>query len=180
MLKLTIPEREFWDDEKDEFKIFGERTLELEHSLVSVSKWESTWEVPFLDAKEKTDSQTLDYIRCMISSEDFDPAILLGLSQENIDQVNKYIDRKMTATWFSDQKTKGRSKEIITSELIYYWMISLNIPFECQYWHLNRLLTLVKVCSQKNAPAKKMSKSELVARNRALNEQRKAQLKTSG
>lgn len=181
MLEITIPKRELFDEALEEFVELPEVKLVLEHSLVSLSKWESKWEVPFLGETPLTDAQTIDYIRCMTLTEGVDPEVFTRFSNENINAVTEYINAKMTATWFSDKKpTKGKA-EVITSELVYYWMISLTIPFECQHWHLARLLTLIRVCNEKNQPNdKKMSKSELAARNRALNAQRKAQLKTSG
>lgn len=178
MLKLLIPVEELFDEESNEF-VNRSVVLELEHSLVSLSKWESTWEKPFLGKDEKTAEETLGYIIAMATS-DFDPDILTNLTDENVKQVNSYIDAKMTATWFNDAPSKGGSRETITSELIYYWMISLNIPFECQHWHLNRLFTLIKIFNKKNAPTKTMSKRELAERNRTLNAQRKAKLNTTG
>lgn len=181
MLEIEIEELELYDAEKEEFIVKPKVALHLEHSLVSLSKWESKWEVPFLSTKEKTDAQMLDYIRCMTISPDVSDEHLLRLSLENIEEINRYIHAKMTATWFSDRKNEPPSRETITAELIYYWLISLDIPFECQYWHLGKLLTLIRVCSEKNKPNdKKMSKSDLASRNRALNAQRKAQRNTSG
>lgn len=180
MLRITIPEVELWDEEKQEFIYIKEQTLSLEHSLVSLSKWESKWNKAFLGKTEKTPEETLDYIKCMTITQNVDPEIYNYLTPDNINQVNKYIEAPMTATTFSNEKISSTSRETVTSELIYYWMIALNIPFECQKWHLNRLLTLIRVCNIKNAPPKKMSKRELMSRNSALNAARRQQLNTRG
>lgn len=181
MLEINIPEQEFYDYENEEFITREAVTLELEHSLVSLSKWESKWEIPFLTDNEKTDEQTLDYVRCMTITPDVPPHAYDALTPEQHSQIGEYINAKQTATWFSDKQHKRPNREVITSELIYYWMVSLTIPFECQEWHLNRLLTLVRVCNEKNNPnKKKMSRSEAAARNRDLNAQRRAQMKTEG
>ena len=179
MLEITIPERELYDEKVEEFVVEPKVELVLEHSLVSLSKWESKWEVSFLNNKEHTTEQTMDYIRCMNLTSGVPDSVFERLDEESFDKINNYISAKMTATWFSDQK-KGNSREVITSELIYYWMISLTIPFECQYWHLNRLLTLIRVCNEKNQPAKKVPRKEAAARNRELNRQRRAAMNTSG
>lgn len=183
MLRITIPATELWDERKEEFVSIKEKTLELEHSLVSLSKWESKWCKPFLTDAKKTDEEIIDYVRCMTITPNVDPEIYYALTKDNIEKINKYIESPMTATFFSKDKTKGgrrMSREIITSELIYYWMISFNIPFECQKWHINRLITLIKVCSIKNEPPKKMSKKALMSRNAALNAARRKQFNTKG
>jgi hypothetical protein len=183
MLIIKIDAVELFDENSNEFIKTGAATLHLEHSLVSLSKWESTWEKPFLGSEEKTNEETIDYIRCMTVSEDTPSDVYHRLSNENIKKISKYIDSKMSATWFNDNhlNSSGRiNKEVITAEIIYYWMISLNIPFECQHWHLNKLLTLIKVCNQKNAPEKKIGRQELLSRNKALNEARRQQLNTKG
>lgn len=179
----AVPASEQWDELKQEFitvKAMKEQTLQLEHSLVSLSKWESKWCKPFLSKKQKTIEETIDYIKCMTLTQNVSPETYDNLTRENIEQINKYIAAPMTATYFSDDKSGKINREPITSELIYYWMVALNIPFECQKWHLNKLLTLIKVCNIKNQPPKKRSRREILSRNAALNEQRKKQLKTKG
>lgn len=185
MLEITIPAAicEEFDESNNEFVYthVGEpQTLQLEHSLVSLSKWESKWCKPFLSRQEKTDEELLDYIKCMTLTQNIDPDVYNRLTNSNVEQINRYIDSPMTATTFSKEAVKGGGREIVTSELIYYWMIALNIPFECQQWHLNRLLTLVKVCNIKNSPPKKMSKRDTASRYAQLNAARRRQLNTRG
>ena len=180
MLRITIPAVEQWDEAKQEFIYTKEQTLSLEHSLVSLSKWESKWCKAFLTKDEKTFEETLDYIKCMTLTQNVDPEVYNYLTNGNINEINEYIEAPMTATYFSDEKTSKISREQVTAELIYYWMIALNIPFECQKWHLNRLLTLIKVCNIKNQPPKKRSKKDIMSRNAALNAARRKQLNTKG
>lgn len=179
MLPLIIPANELWDERRQEFVQIDSQVLELEHSLVSLSKWESKWNKAFLSKEPKTYEESIDYIRCMTLTQNVNPDTYLGLTNEQINEVNKYIEAPMTATTVNNKNSK-RSREIVTSELIYYWMISLQIPFECQYWHLNRLMTLIQVCNVKNAPPKKMSKRSIMSRNAALNAARRKQLNSNG
>ena len=179
MLQLKITTAEGFDEAKSEFVSADGAVLELEHSLVSVSKWESKWEIPFLGSEAKTDDQVLDYVRMMFSGAEFPEHLLPHCTAENYTQINDYINAKMSATWFREVR-QPPSQEVVTSELIYYWMIALGIPFECQNWHLNRLLTLIKVCNIKNSPDKKMSQREIAQQNRDLNAQRRRELGTSG
>lgn len=180
MLRITIPAVEQWDEAKQEFIYTKEQTLSLEHSLVSLSKWESKWCKPFLSKQEKNFEETLDYVKCMTITQNVDPEVYNYLTNENIKAINEYIEAPMTATYFSDEQNSKTSREQVTAELIYYWMIAFNIPFECQKWHLNRLLTLIKVCSIKNQPPKKRSRKEIMSRNAALNAARRKQLNTKG
>lgn len=180
MLEITIPATEQWDEVTEQFVSTKEQRLQLEHSLVSLSKWESKWCKSFLYTKEKTFEETLDYIRCMTITPNVAPEVYKCLTKENIKVINDYIGAPMTATYFNDSGKGRGGREQVTSELIYYWMIALNIPFECQKWHLNRLLTLIRVCNIKNQPPKKMSRSAIMNRNAALNAARRKQLGTTG
>lgn len=178
MLQLTIPGSECFNEQTQEFVTIEGRTIQLEHSLLSLSKWESKWEKPFLvETPEKTDEEILDYIRCMTLTQNVNPDVYLNLSSENIEDVNAYISAPMTATWFNDRNNR-MNREIVTAEIIYYQMIALGIPFECQKWHLNRLLTLIRVCSIKSSPPKKMSKKEVLRNYRELNAARKAKARS--
>jgi len=179
MLKLIIPALETYDEVKNEFVSTKEQVLQIEHSLVSISKWESKWCKPFLNKEPKPVNESIDYIRCMTITQNIDPKIYDNITNENINEVSKYIGAPMTATWFA-KEPNSTSKEIITSEIIYYWMITYTIPFECQKWHLNRLLTLIRVCDKKNSSDKKMSRSEILARNKNLNNARRQKGNTKG
>lgn len=179
MLTIVVGDEAFDEDTK-EFVVVNGISLDLEHSLISLSKWESIFEKPFLSAGDKTIEETLEYIKCMVLTPNVSPDVFDKLSNENIEQINKYIDAKMTATWFNEKKSTRPSQEAITSELIYYWLTMFNIPFEVENWHLNRLFTLIKVCNIKSSKPKKMSQSEILERNRALNEARKAKFGTKG
>lgn len=180
MLQLVIPATEQWDEFRQEFVHVKEQTLQLEHSLVSLSKWESKWCKSFFARQEKTYEETIDYIKCMTLTQNVKDETYYCLTNDHLTQIYKYIEAPMTATRFSDDKNTKTNRETITSELIYYWMIALNIPFECQKWHLNRLLTLIQVCNIKNQPPKKMGKRDLMSRNAALNAARRKQLNTRG
>lgn len=169
MLQIDIPNGEFWDERRNKFVVIEGSTIQLEHSLVSLSKWESKWNKAFFSKREKTPEEILDYVQCMTLTPNVKPEVYACLSEDNVAQIRDYISAPMTATVFPSDKQSGNNRETTTSELIYYWMISLNIPFECQYWHLNRLLTLIRVCNVKNAPPKKTSKRDLASRYAAQN-----------
>lgn len=183
MLQLIIPAREYFDESTGEFGVVKETKLLLEHSLISISKWEARWLKPFLDKGDKTIEETIDYVRCMTINSNVDPKAYILLTSKDIAAVNEYIHAPMSATTFTDLDTapkRGGYHRKTTSELIYYWMVAYNIPHEYEKWHLNRLLTLIKICSIENAPKKKMSKADIMRQNAALNAKRKAQLGTRG
>ena len=185
MLKIVIPKQELWDETNDQFVTINETSLALEHSLVSISKWEAKYHKPYFSNnpnEQKTKEEILDYVRCMTLTQNVDDSVYNYLTQDNIQAITKYIEDPMTATTFSNADTKpGRSKNI-TSELIYYWMISAGVPVEFQKWHLNRLLTLLKICDVYNSKSsgKKIPKNELMARNAALNAARRKKFNTTG
>lgn len=180
MLKLLVPGEEYFNEETETFVTVGDLELELEHSLVSLSKWESKYQKPFLGRGEKTPQEILGYVEAMILSPIYPDDLFMRLTQQNLDKINTYIESKESATTFGKMPERTGRGEIITSELIYYWMIAFTIPFECQYWHLNRLFALIRICNIKNSKPTKMSRNEIAARNRELNAQRKAQYNTKG
>lgn len=179
MLKLVVPEREYFNESTQEFIQLKKQDLYLEHSLISLSNWESKWRIPFLGENKKTLEQTTDYFRCMSLSKDIDPIVFMTLPSDIVNQIKEYVEDPMTATWFTDNG-EPPSREVLTSEVIYYMMIKLGIPMECQKWHFNRLMTLIKVCAIKESPEKKMGKQQILEKNRELNEARRSKFKTKG
>lgn len=183
MLKVTIPESELWYESKDgsddHFIKVPETVLTLEHSLVSLSKWESIWHKPFLTGKQMTQEELASYMKCMTLTQNVPDEVFTSVisNLKVLNQINDYIKDSMTATTIGESNSK-KNRDIITSEIIYYWMITLNIPMGCQKWHLNRLLMLIQVCSIKNAPKKKQSRSEILARQRRINSARRAKSHT--
>lgn len=180
MLQIVVPSFEGFDERSGMFISVPETVLQLEHSLISLSKWEEKWNKPFLSKNSKTIEESADYVRCMTLTKNVNPQVYLGLTNQNFEEINRYMEAPMTATWFSDKENEKKNREVITAEVIYYWMIALNIPFECQKWHLNKLLTLVRVCNAKNAPPKKRSRQEMLEERRLLNESRKRRFNTKG
>ena len=180
MLQIRIPGRECYNEARQEFIELPDKALQLEHSLVSISKWESKWCKPFLSSlSTMTNAELIDYIRCMTISQNVQDAVYYCLTDENLRQIQTYINAPMTATTFR-AAPGGRNQDIITAEVVYYWMISYGIPFECQKWHFNRLMTLIRVCSEMNAPGRKKTRREILQENRALNRMRKARLNSRG
>lgn len=185
MLTVHVPATEMFDDATQKFFTIEEVTLVLEHSLVSLSKWEEIWEKPFLGRSDLTEIETLSYVKCMtLSPENVSDRVYSAIPNDELRRISDYINKSATATWFSEGppgRPKPKSKEVITSEVIYYWLIAHRIDFQVQYWHLNRLLTLVKVANIKSDPKKSlMPKHELLAQQRLLNEQRRQKLHSKG
>jgi hypothetical protein len=180
MLRLIIEGDEFWDEVQNLFSTINDEVIELEHSLFSVSKWESIYQKPFLASGDRTNEEVLGYIKAMILTPNVDPDVLNKLGKTHIDAIQEYIDSSQSATTFGMMPERQGSGEVITSELIYYWLVAFNIPFECQYWHLNRLFSLIRICNIKNSKPKKMSRNEMAQRYRDINAERKARLGTKG
>lgn len=186
MLKIVIPAvkaGELWDEKTETFIPIlpqPEKTLILEHSLLSISKWESKWCKPYFSKQEKTNEESIDYIRCMTITKNVNPDVYDRLTKENIDEISAYIEAPMTATHVSKNKNGKRNRQIVTSELIYYWMITLSIPIEFQKWHINRLITLIDVCNAENAPSKKRSGRELAKEYAAINAANRKRFNSKG
>lgn len=180
MLTIEVPLGEGYDEEKEEFVVTSSFKLELEHSLVSLSKWESKFEKPFLSDKEKTLEETLWYVKAMTLTPNVPDDIYEKLTKENVESISDYINGKQTATWFREDNKKSFNQEIITGEIIYYWMLTLNVDKACDNWHLNRLITLIRVTNEKNAPPKKVSRAEMARQRSELNRKRLAQSTNRG
>lgn len=184
MLKITIPGNELFDPEKNLFYVIKDTTIALEHSLVSISKWEAKWKIPFLGGgmskTNLTREQLIDYVKFMTLTQNVDPNIYSNLTQDNMDDIMHYIEDPMSATTITQRQNKRGKSRIITSELIYYWMTALNIPFECQKWHLNRLLMLIQIASIEQEPSKKMDPKSIMKQNSSLNAMRRAKHHTKG
>lgn len=179
MLTIIIPATEAWDERIERFVNTKETTLVLQHSLVSLSKWEARFKKPFLSNDKKTVDETYGYIQAM-SESPVDETVLRMMTEQNMTDLNEYIEDSNTATWFKEDPNARRSREIVTSEIIYHWMWALQIPMEAQHWHLNRLFTTIKVVNEKNQPKKKMGRAEALAQQRKLNAERLERMGTSG
>lgn len=180
MLRIFIEQSENFNNDTQEFELLDSLVIDLEHSLLSVSKWESKHQKPFLSPGKKTSEEIFDYLKAMVITPDVDLDALYRLSQTDIDRTQEYIDSSQSATTFGAMPERRGPGEVITSELIYYWMVAFQIPFECETWHLNRLFSLIRICNIKNSKPKKMSRQELAQRNFELNAKRKAELGTKG
>ena len=180
MLWITIPASECWDEYKQEFVYTKEKTLQLEHSLVSLSKWEAKWNKPFLSQKEMSREETLDYVRCMTITQNVPPETYYRLTNQQIQQISEYINAPMTATTFNNEKNGKVNRTVVTAEIIYHWMVALQIPSEYRKWHLNRLITLIRVCENKNSPPQKMGPRATMNRYAAINAARRKQLNSKG
>lgn len=180
MLVITIKGDELFNDETQEFSTVGDVVVTLEHSLLSLSKWESKYNKPFLSPDRKSTEEIFGYIKCMVIDQNLDLDVLRRLSQENVDQIQEYIDSSQSATTFGAMPERRGPGEVITAELIYYWMVAFTIPFETEKWHLNRLFALIRICNVKNQKPKKMAKHEVAQQYRDLNAKRRAELGTTG
>lgn len=180
MLEITVPKTDLWDERNQRFIQIREQKLRLEHSLVSLSKWESKWCKVFLSKERKTYDETIDYIRCMTLTQNVDPLIYRCITDSHIRAVNAYIEAPMTASTIQEEKSKSINRQQITSELIYYWMTAYNIPFECQKWHLNRLLMLIRICNEENKPPKKQSLRDIYKRYAETNAANKKRFNSKG
>lgn len=180
MLTITLGGTEAFDDGTQKFVITGGRDLELEHSLVSLSKWEAQYEKPFLGKEEKTSEEVIFYVKCMAIDPKTPAELFHQLDEQAFKEINAYLNAKMTATWFAEPPGAPRTNEVITAELIYYWLTVFNIPFECETWNLNRLFTLIRICNIKAGKPKKMGRAEAAQRQREVNARRRAQLGTKG
>lgn len=180
-IKIRVPATELWDPLKEEFFQVKEQTILMEHSLLSVDKWESKWKKPYLSNDKKSLLEIIDYLRCMTITKDVNPYVYYAIPKEEMERINAYIMDPMTATTIKDnQEGKGKKRDIITSEIIYWEMSQLNIPMEWERRHLNKLLTLIQVASIKSQPPKKMSKGEIARQNKALNAARRKRMGSRG
>lgn len=172
---------EIYDEEHNRFINIKEQKLVLEHSLVSISKWESKWKKPFIHQTELSMEELRDYVRCMTLTQNVNPNVYLALTAPMLNDIVAYMNEQQTATWFSNSTdNKQKNGEVITSELVYYWMTAANIPKECEKWHFSRLMTLIRIAGEKNQPPKKMKKNDIYKQNQALNAMRRAKLKSRG
>lgn len=180
-IKIHIPATELWDPLKEEFITVKDQTILMEHSLLSVDKWESKWKKPYLSSDDKTPIEVIDYLRCMTITKDVSPYAYYAIPSDELKRIEAYIKDPMTATTIRDTRdVRGRKREIITSEIIYWQMTQLNIPMEWERRHLNKLLTLIQVGAIKSQPPKNMSKKDIAKQNRSLNAARRAKYHTRG
>lgn len=185
MYKVTIASKELWDEVNQVFTYPKGKTIELEHSLLSISKWESKWKKPFMvnfdrQRQEYTYEELIDYIRCMTITSNVDPNAYYSLTKKQVDDIYNYVDEQMTAAWFKDDNTPSNSTRQVTADLVYYWMTIYNIPFECQKWHFSRLMALIKICSIESQPKKKMSQRDILSQYDAINSARLRKYHTKG
>jgi hypothetical protein len=181
MLRIIIEGDESFNEETNTFETINDVVLDLEHSLISLSKWESKYQKPFLSSQQKSSEEIFGYLKAMVITPDVDPGVLYRCTQKDINKIQEYIDSSQSATTFGSMPERRGPGEVITSELIYYWIVSFNIPFDCQHWHLNRLFSLIRICNIKNSKGgKKLSRNDIAVRNRELNDKRRAELGTSG
>lgn len=180
MLEIYVPGNEFWDSSKEIFIKTKPQKICLEHSLVSIYKWEDKYERSFLNSSEMSYEEILYYVKCMTITQNVDDNLYYSLTEDNWKEIIDYIEKPHTATKINHNKNAPKNREIITSEIIYYWMISLGIPLDCQKWNFNKLMTLIEVCSIKNQPKKKMSNRDIYKSNSAINKARREARRSKG
>jgi len=180
MLEIFVEEGELFDESTLRVIKTNPIHLKLEHSLLSIAKWESKWHIPFLQESERTQEQFLDYVRCMTITQNVEPSVYKILPAKTIYEIKSYIDDPMTATWFNKESNSKKGGRVVTSELVYCWMAQCQIPFDCEKWNFNRLITLIRVCSIENSPKKKMSGKNVLKQNASLNAKRKQAMHTRG
>jgi hypothetical protein len=173
---------EYWDNEKQEFIYPEKGSLLLEHSLLSISKWEAIWHKPYMGSENKTNEEFYSYIKCMSLKGEPDDKILNSLTRDNLEDILTYIENPMTATTVKEDASSvcGTPKNFVTSELLYAYMVNYNIPVEFENWHINRLLTLIRLCSSKQEKPKKMSQAEIMRENARINAMRRSKLGSKG
>lgn len=182
MLELHLPAEEVFDRKESKIYKLPEITLRLEHSLLTISKWETIWELPFLSEEKKTNDQLHSYVSIMAGG-NLEEETLNRLGQSHYEKLNTYLNAKHSATWFSDPPNQRKSTQTVTSELIYFWMTTYNIPFECENWPFARLMNLIRIASIKNDPdkgKKKRNKSQMLSERAMLNQKRREELGTTG
>lgn len=178
MKTIIIPKSEYYDQAKNEFVYIDETVLKLEHSLLALSEWEAKWKKPFFTQKSRTIGEMRDYVRCMTIGKKAPEIVYASISIDLLKDIFEYVNDSRTATWINERKPMGgmpgSRNQVITSELIYYWMVAAQVPFEAEKWHLSRLFMLLRICSIKSQPSKKMSKNEVLRQHAALNAARRA------
>lgn len=158
-----------------------EVVLQFEHSLLSLSKWESKSKTPFLATPVKTAEVLLDYFEDMLLTPGTPPGIIYRLSPEQLKELTEYINDPMSASSVPQEGPNRRTPEITTSELIYYWMTALKIPFNpAETWHLNRLMMLIQIANYKNQPEKKRRPGQVLNDWREQNARLKKDYGTNG
>ena len=179
-ITIKVPAAELWDPVKEQFVSIKEQTLLMEHSLLSVDKWESRWKKSYISSENKTPVEVIDYLKCMTITKNVDPYVYYAIPASELKRIDKYISDPMTATTFNDRNEKRGRKEVITSEIIYWQMTQLNIPLEWEKRHLNKLLTLIRVAAIKSQAPQKMTKADIARQNKALNAARRKRTGSKG
>lgn len=174
MFTIKIPPLEIFDDELEEFRQFGADEITFEHSLYTIARYEEATHKPYYDTRSDEDN-LFSYMPYMAIKPPKDPSAFFRIPQDELAKLKSWMEDSHTATWFSKDDDNSPEREIVTAELIYYWMTEYRIPFECERWHINRLMTLIQVCARKKSPPKQKSQAEIIREHRALNQKRRAE-----